>query len=139
MKISNKASKKSTAKSMTAKETLTLVEEFLNNKSPKTVGENIVSITFVDANPLGLDDYKDCPFQPYLSSGDDNETIEPATLTEDDRAFFQILDEDLFNLWDNFGAAGFALSAIKNQGLYRFTHPTFAAYCKDTLNLDVLE
>jgi hypothetical protein len=110
-----------------------------HNSSHTGIADNVVGITFVDKDPLGQGVTKGCPYKPYLSSGDDNDAVEHSPLSDEDQKFFDELNDELIGLLENFVHTGFCLSAIKDFRLYRFTHPTFAAYCKETLNLEVLE
>lgn len=77
-----------------------------------------------------------CLTQPCLASNDDDEVGDATRLTDEDRKLFSGLDEELSYLLESLVPIGYNLTIIKGARLYRETHPTFAAYCKDRFGMD---
>jgi len=101
-----------------------------------TSDDTDLSISFMDDSSRIPEDDDICPVQPYLTTADDDKGGDASKLSSSDKQYFAELDKDLTEGWDIFEHIGLMLAIIKGERLYRETHPSFAAYCKDKLGMN---
>jgi hypothetical protein len=113
----------------------------------KTAATNTVDYEIADTTLTisYMTDYTpEAPFgcwttNPYLAGEDDNDAVEISNLSDDDRKDLAQAEKSLVEFWDALELVLMDLHHIKEFKLFRETHPTFAAYCKDKLDLVHIE
>lgn len=87
-----------------------------------------------DSDPDGPDSY-DPSIETYLA-GDDDHFTQTEEVEDIDPEWLEILEMEIEQQIDAVQEVGWNLFRIKEQGMYRLTHTTFAAYCKDKFGLN---